>query len=139
MFDGGKLEQEGSSQKQRLRCQCCHLPKGMSQDSPWILVSVPLFDGGRFELEGPKSEAPVEGVEDPVAMAVFVRFHPSTSAEIRALCNDLQVLGRSEFKQLLKWCASFPCLHALLHPCSFACSSLEGGQMSGPSREHSRD
>ncbi|CAL8471869.1 g11411 [Coccomyxa elongata] len=62
-----------------------------------------LGNYSRFELEGSNSEAPVEGVEDPVAMAVFVRFHPSTTAEIRALCNDLQVLGRSEFKQLLKW------------------------------------
>ncbi len=67
-----------------------------------------MFDGSRFELEGSNSEGPVEGVEDPVAMAVFVRFHPSTTAEIRALCNDLQVLGRSEFKQLLKWCALLP-------------------------------
>ncbi len=29
--------------------------------------------------------------------------HPSTTAEVRALCRDLQVLGRSEFKHLLRW------------------------------------
>jgi hypothetical protein len=60
----------------------------------------------RFELEGPNSEALAEGVqEETEAMAAFVRGHKATTAEIRALCSDLQVLGRSEFKQLLKWCA----------------------------------
>ena len=33
----------------------------------------------------------------------------------RALAADLQVLGRSEFKQLLKWCA--PKLQCLLTDC----------------------
>jgi AdoMet-dependent rRNA methyltransferase SPB1 len=33
----------------------------------------------------------------------FVNAHKSTTDEIRTLCSDLQVLGRSEFKQLLKW------------------------------------
>lgn len=32
-----------------------------------------------------------------------IRKHPSTNEEIRSLCTDLQVLGRSEFKSLLKW------------------------------------
>jgi AdoMet-dependent rRNA methyltransferase SPB1 len=36
-------------------------------------------------------------------LAAAVRAHPATDAEIRALCADLQVLGRSEFKALLKW------------------------------------
>ncbi len=62
----------------------------------------------RFELEGPNSEAMPEGAEeDAEAAAAFVRGHKETTAEIRALCSDLQVLGRSEFKQLLKWCV--PC------------------------------
>jgi AdoMet-dependent rRNA methyltransferase SPB1 len=60
-------------------------------------------DASRFELEGPGSEAAAEGVQDAPKEAAFVRGHPATSAEIRALCADLQVLGRSEFKQLLKW------------------------------------
>ena len=29
--------------------------------------------------------------------------HPATDGEIRTLLADLQVLGRSEFKALLKW------------------------------------
>ena len=37
------------------------------------------------------------------AVAEMVRSHPATTSEIRILCEDLQVLGRSEFKQLLKW------------------------------------
>jgi 23S rRNA U2552 (ribose-2'-O)-methylase RlmE/FtsJ len=36
-------------------------------------------------------------------LAAAVRTHPATDAEVRALCADLQVLGRSEFKALLKW------------------------------------
>ncbi|KAF5826069.1 hypothetical protein DUNSADRAFT_4964, partial [Dunaliella salina] len=35
-----------------------------------------------------------------------VRQHAATTYEIRALCQDLQVLGRSEFKALLKWRAT---------------------------------
>lgn len=59
----------------------------------------------RFELEGSNSETMPEGAEeDAEAAAAFVRGHKETTAEIRALCSDLQVLGRSEFKQLLKWC-----------------------------------
>lgn len=33
----------------------------------------------------------------------FLRNHAATDSEIKILCSDLQVLGRSEFKQLLKW------------------------------------
>ena len=40
------------------------------------------------------------------AAAAAIRDHPATTAEIRELCGDLQVLGRSEFKALLKWCAA---------------------------------
>lgn len=45
----------------------------------------------------------LEGVDDLAAAAEMVRSHPATTSEIRILCGDLQVLGRSEFKQLLKW------------------------------------
>lgn len=37
------------------------------------------------------------------ALAARIRDSPATTAEIRATCADLQVLGRSEFKALLKW------------------------------------
>lgn len=40
---------------------------------------------------------------DWAALAAAIRDHPSTDAEVTALCGDLQVLGRSEFKQLLRW------------------------------------
>lgn len=50
----------------------------------------------------------MEGLENPSSVAAFVRSHPATTAEVKALCGDLQVLGRSEFKQLLKWWALFP-------------------------------
>lgn len=40
---------------------------------------------------------------NPKELAEAVRSHKLTNTEIRALCTDLQVLGRSEFKQLLKW------------------------------------
>ena len=36
-------------------------------------------------------------------LAAAVRDHPATNAEVRALCGDLKVLGRSEFKALLRW------------------------------------
>ncbi len=55
----------------------------------------------RFALDGPA--AVVASGEGGLATAAAVAAHPATTAEIRALCADLQVLGRSEFKQLLKW------------------------------------
>ena len=61
---------------------------------------------GRFTLEGGGAEAPVEGLASPGEAAAFVFLHPGTGQEVRTLCGDLQVLGRSEFKQLLKWCAA---------------------------------
>lgn len=51
-----------------------------------------------------EGEATVLGMS-PAEAAAAVRRHPATNAEIRQLCTDLQVLGRSEFKALLKWCA----------------------------------
>ena len=52
---------------------------------------------------------PLEGVEQAQEAAETIRLHPATSREVLALCQDLQVLGRSEFKALLKW-------WALVHP-----------------------
>lgn len=62
----------------------------------------------KFQLEAPGAATPSTGVtpadSPPVAeISAAIRQHPSTTSEIRALCDDLQVLGRSEFKQLLKW------------------------------------
>ena len=76
-----------------------------------------------FALDGPTSEAveavPAGEADDGDApgdqsvlgmsasdAAAAIRKHPATTAEIRQLCGDLQVLGRSEFKALLKWCAA---------------------------------
>jgi AdoMet-dependent rRNA methyltransferase SPB1 len=53
--------------------------------------------------------APEEGGDeqqqqlDFPALAAAIASHPATDAEIKALCSDLQVLGRSEFKALLRW------------------------------------
>ena len=81
------------------------------------------LDGPNAEILQPASVLPGEealeeadGVSlvlglSPAEAAAAVRSHPATTAEIRQLCGDLQVLGRSEFKALLKWCvqrASLP-------------------------------
>lgn len=73
-------------------------------------------------LEGPASEAPPadggEGEGDVVgalgyaALAGRIRSSAATTAEVRAACADLQVLGRSEFKALLKWCAALAMFRA---------------------------
>ncbi|KAI8471074.1 MAG: adoMet-dependent rRNA methyltransferase spb1 [Monoraphidium minutum] len=65
-------------------------------------------------LDGPEATRGAEGAAaaaagDAVgrgggeAVAAAVRAHPATTAEVRALMSDLQVLGRSEFKHLLRW------------------------------------
>lgn len=64
-------------------------------------------------LDGEASEkAPQEGAADGddvvgalgfAALAARIRDSSFTTAEVRAACTDLQVLGRSEFKALLKW------------------------------------
>lgn len=51
---------------------------------------------------------PVEVISDATAL-VFTGeseqylSHPSTTSEIKALCEDLKVIGRADFKLLLKW------------------------------------
>lgn len=57
----------------------------------------------RFEVDGPASQ-PEPELEDGQALAELARSHASTDDEVRLLCSDLQVLGRSEFKQLIRWC-----------------------------------
>lgn len=81
----------------------------------------------QFVLEGPGAEAPPEkgsaaamvltggdgegdddvkkgpSAEEMRSVAALVRSHAATNYEIKELCKDLQVLGRREFKQLLKW------------------------------------
>ena len=52
----------------------------------------------RYSLGEADEEANV-----PAGLAAFVESHPATTEEIRTLLKDLQVLGRSEFKALLKW------------------------------------
>ncbi|KAK9808202.1 hypothetical protein WJX73_008345 [Symbiochloris irregularis] len=69
----------------------------ISSDTPVEL----LGQHSRLDLEGPVGS--IEGVEDAAAMAQQIREHPATDAEIRLLSLDLQVLGRSDFKALLKW------------------------------------
>ncbi len=72
-----------------------------------------VFNPRSFALEGPEAEAAPAGDagdEDVVgalgyaALAAKLRDSPATNAEVRIACADLQVLGRSEFKALLKWC-----------------------------------
>ena len=59
----------------------------------------------KFELEGPGAEVVGEGGEglNVKAIAEGIRGSVATHGEVRHLCGDLQVLGRNEFKQLLKW------------------------------------
>lgn len=41
--------------------------------------------------------------EEAAVIRSVLEAHKATTSEIRSLCADLQVLGRSEFKQLLRW------------------------------------
>ncbi|WIA36773.1 hypothetical protein OEZ86_008035 [Tetradesmus obliquus] len=74
-----------------------------------------LGQATQLVISGKAAEAPVapEANEDgeqqqPLALdwpalAAAIASHAATDAEIKALCSDLQVLGRSEFKALLRW------------------------------------
>lgn len=61
--------------------------------------------GSRGEASDVASGAPGPGSAPSAsdADAAAVAAHPATTAEIRLLAADLGVLGRSEFKALLKW------------------------------------
>lgn len=71
----------------------------------FILSATPVEMLGQFSqivLSGGAAES-FPGAELAPDFAHFVEKHPATVEEVKALCWDLQVLGRSEFKQLLKW------------------------------------
>ena len=71
----------------------------------FILSDTPVEMLGQFSqivLSGGAAES-FPGAELAPDFAHFVEKHPATVEEVKALCGDLQVLGRSEFKQLLKW------------------------------------
>ena len=71
----------------------------------FVLSTTPVEMLGQFSqfaVSGPVAES-YPGAELAPGFATFVEKHPATSSEGKALCQDLQVLGRSEFKQLLKW------------------------------------
>lgn len=71
----------------------------------FILSATPVEMLGQFSqivLSGSAAES-FPGAELAPDFAHFVEKHPATVEEVKALCGDLQVLGRSEFKQLLKW------------------------------------
>ncbi|KAL0044666.1 hypothetical protein WJX82_004707 [Trebouxia sp. C0006] len=71
----------------------------------FILSATPVEMLGQFSqivLSGGAAES-FPGAELAPDFAHFVEKHPATVEEVKALCGDLQVLGRSEFKQLLKW------------------------------------
>lgn len=54
------------------------------------------------ELLGKFTKITFSGMKD-VEIRDLVKTHKATTTEVLTLCEDLQVLGRSEFKQLLKW------------------------------------
>lgn len=60
---------------------------------------------GRQAIPGPtEGEEDKDEEEDSGAWkASLVASHPASNQEIQALAEDLQVLGRKEYKQLLKW------------------------------------
>ncbi|CAD7705323.1 unnamed protein product [Ostreobium quekettii] len=59
----------------------------------------------QFALEGQGADVGFvpRGDGDLESMLDVVRMHPKTTQEIRSLCADLKVLGRKDFKALLKW------------------------------------
>ncbi|PNH12762.1 AdoMet-dependent rRNA methyltransferase spb1 [Tetrabaena socialis] len=76
----------------------------------FLISDAPVEMLGNFTelaLEGPHSWANTEGLgegaAEPKELAAKIRSHEATNSEIRTLCKDLQVLGRSEFKLLLRW------------------------------------
>eukprot|EP00884_Botryococcus_braunii_P011521 jgi/Botrbrau1/2036/Bobra.0047s0016.1 len=56
----------------------------------------------RIDFCGRDSEI-VPGSDNPAELVAYVRHHKATTQEVQALAADLPVLGRSEFKLLLKW------------------------------------
>lgn len=70
-----------------------------------ILMQVPdaeASDGEAAEGEGEGEGDATARLSAEEATAMIVE-HAETDTEVRALCADVQVLGRSEFKHLLRW------------------------------------
>ena len=63
-----------------------------------LVVDGTVTVGAPSDEGQPGAVAPVDA-----AAAAAVATHPATTATVRELCADLGVLGRSEFKALLKW------------------------------------
>ena len=66
----------------------------------------PTKDSSKDPVDGKNSDSGVgdaSGQFSDAEATEFVLRHKETVAEVRTLCSDLQVLGRSEFKQLLRW------------------------------------
>lgn len=59
----------------------------------------------KFHLTGKASllDEDTDNADDGAWQASFVASHSASNNEIQALAEDLQVLGRKEYKQLLKW------------------------------------
>ena len=68
----------------------------ISPVSPRRRLTLPSFPSS-LASQGKK------GVVPPKDGFMDLDNHPSTTDEIRALCSDLGVLGRADFKMLLKW------------------------------------
>ena len=58
----------------------------------------------KTKREGDDSEEEEEDEEG--GPTLDVRKHPATTGEVLALVEDLRVLGKKDFKYLMKWCAT---------------------------------
>ena len=76
--------------------------EGISTTHKEILASDFILQDNPVEMLGRYTTISfVKGGDEELQECVLQ--HAATTEEIRTLCSDLQVLGRSEFKQLLKW------------------------------------
>lgn len=60
----------------------------------------------KFELPERQSTVTPEEMMQLEKELEIVRDHKKTTEEIKEACNDLLILGKSEFKKLLKWCVA---------------------------------
>jgi AdoMet-dependent rRNA methyltransferase SPB1 len=65
------------------------------------------------EGDGEGSDGEDDEEDAELGPSVNLNEHPATTQEIRALVEDLRVLGKKEFKLLMKWCVSPPRLATL--------------------------
>lgn len=74
-----------------------------------ILLQPPDPAAAAAAAEDVEEEEGADGAADAAAKlsgeeaTALILEHPETDKEVRELCKDVQVLGRSEFKQLLRW------------------------------------